>query len=381
MRCCNRVHTNLKHSRRILFVTPELSSGGAERQMVNLALNLKNKGADVEFLVYTDDTDFYSDMLKKNEVKIIWLPLANYVKRVIFVRRFIRNGNYDAVISFLEVANFLNNFAAMGFTRKKWLTITGERNTKDVIFKGIRGHIFSWFMRYSDFIVCNTQRARQMWVEHYPKYTDKLKVIYNTVIIPNVSSVYVPKQNARLNVIVAATLYDIKNPVNLVKSLILMTSEERKKLHIDWYGKVPTLQNFDKQQAYREMMSLIKQYSLSDVIDVHDASKDIYNLMNQADVVALVSHFEGLPNVIAEGMMIGKPVVMSRVSDFDILVDQSNGFLCDSNNPESIKNALLKAAGLSVADLQRMGNMSKEKAENLFAMPIGVRLWRELLNL
>lgn len=370
--------TNKKN---ILFVTPELNSGGAERQMVNIAIRMKAIGANVEFLVYTDE-DFYSHLLAENGIKIHWILLPGYIKRMLVIRRFVRKGNYDAVISFLEVANFLNNFAAAGFG-KKWLTITGERSAQDKIFKGMRGRLFSWFMRYSDYIVCNSNRARSMWIDHYPQYAEKLKVIYNTINIPCPTSEYIPKYDGRLHVVVAATIYDLKNPVNLVRALAMMNSDERSKIHIDWYGRIPPVTTFDNQRAYSTMMEIIRDNGLENVITIHNPSKEIYNVMYAADVVALFSHIEGMPNTIAEGMMIGKPIIMTRVSDYDVLVndDIRNGILCDSNSPESIKEALLSMAELSIDELLQIGDNSKTNAELLFAQSVGDRLWCKLLNL
>jgi glycosyltransferase involved in cell wall biosynthesis len=89
--------------------------------------------------------------------------------------------------------------------------------------------------------------------------------------------------------------------------------------------------------------------------------------MKSADIVAIFSEYEGLPNAICEGMMIGKPIIMTKVSDFYTLVDESNGFLCDWNKTESIKQVFEKAINLDENTLIKMGNASKEKAVRLFS--------------
>lgn len=370
----------MKSRKRILFITPTLSSGGAERQMVNLAVRFKHLGTDVEFLVYSNE-DFYSHILTENGIKIHWMNLPKHFDRIIKVRRFIRGGGYDAVISFLEVANFLNNVSALGFRRKSWKTITGERSSHEKVFQGKRAKLFCRFMRFSDVIVCNSNNARQMWIKHYPQYANKLSVIYNTVVIPQLTSAYRPKAGNRLNIVIAATLYDIKNPVNVIKALGLMTEAERKKVHIDWYGRVPELHTFDNQVSYKESLHLIEQYKLKGTITILDPTTDIYNKMNEADVVALFSLLEGLPNTIAEGMMIGKPIIMSCVSDYNQFVNDKNGFLCDPADPTSIKDAILKAASLTDIELFEMGKQSKLKAEQLFSEQINDHIWSDLLNL
>ncbi len=44
---------------KLLFVIDHFGSGGAQRQMVNLALGLSRRGHDVEFLVYYPEFDFF----------------------------------------------------------------------------------------------------------------------------------------------------------------------------------------------------------------------------------------------------------------------------------------------------------------------------------
>lgn len=366
-------------NKRVLFLTPTLNVGGAERQMVTVAVHLKQMGVDVEFLVYSNE-DFYSSVLSANNIKVHWRNLPSHFDRIIKVRQFIRRGSYDVVISFLEVANFLNNISVLGFKKKRWKVITGERSSHEKIFKGIRGKLFCSFMRLSDCIVCNSNVARQMWLSHYPKYKDKLKVIYNTVEISKVSSEYVPKINGRLNIVVAATLYSIKNPVNVVKALMLMSDEERQKIHIDWYGRVPTINTFDNQKAYKDTIHLIKQNGLEDTLCIHEPTDRIHDKMNEADVVALFSFLEGLPNTIVEGMALGKPIIMSHVSDYDVLVDDSNGFLCNQADPLSIKETILKAADLQIVRLIEMGEMSKKKSDCLFADKVNDMIWLDLLG-
>lgn len=81
---------------------------------------------------------------------------------------------------------------------------------------------------------------------------------------------------------------------------------------------------------------------------------------------ATLSHIYIGNNVICEGMMIGKPIIMTHVADFELLVDKNNGFLCDWDNPLSIRDTLQKAINLTNEDLIRIGENSKNKAEKLF---------------
>lgn len=361
--------------KRILFLSPNLGSGGAERQMVTVASLLKDKGYDVEFLCYREGS-FYEHILKDKGIKVHWIIQSNYLKRMLTVRCFIRKGGYNAIVSFLQTPCFLNNFAAVG--GKKWKVITGERNSKEYFFKSKRGKVFAWFQRYSDAIVCNSENARNMWVKYYPQYENKLKVIYNTVTLQPVSTEYVPKRDGRLHIVVAASYQYLKNPIGVVNALILLSDNERSMIRIDWYGKKEVLSG--DTRAYDEAIELIKQHGLGDVIELHEDTKEIHDRMHEADMIGLFSSVEGLPNAICEGMTLGKPVIMSKVSDYNVLIDESNGFLCDWDSAESIKNVLIEASSLSVDDLGQMGECSRLKAERLFENASVIDKWIDVVN-
>lgn len=360
---------------KILFLIDSLGSGGAQRQIVTLAKMLKDKAYDVSVLCYAQE-DFFANHLDKANIPIHWELESNSLKRIFRIRRFIRNGDYDIVISFLDVPNFLNCFAAIG--GKKWKVITSERSAKREIFHSRQGKIFAWFQRYADTIVCNSNNAREMWLEFYPQYKDKLDVIYNPVLLPEITTEYIPKKNGKLHIVVAASYQYLKNPIGLIKALALLDKNQREQIKVDWYGRIEVTNG--NTRAYDEARLLLEENNLQHVIELHEPTTDILNRMNEADVVALFSELEGLPNAICEGMMIGKPIIMSKVSDYADLVDDTNGVLCDWDNSESIMDAILCMLKLTNEELLDKGKQSLAKAENLFSSKVIMNQWIKLIR-
>lgn len=360
---------------KLLLLISSLGSGGAERQLVTMGTLFHEQGLHVEFLVYHED-DFFKHILDEKGIKVNQLCPKNHIDRIIKVRRFIRKSDFDAVISFLEVNNFLASVSAIG--GKRWKLITNELSSKMSTFNTPRSKVFNFFQRFSDTLVCNSHNAKLMWEKYYPKYKDKLKVIYNPVLLPIITSEYIPKRDGKLHIIVAASYQYLKNPIGLIKSLLLMNQENRSKIVVNWYGRIEVSKG--NTRAYDESVGLIVENNLENVINLNGPTKDIANKMNEADVVALFSELEGLPNAICEGMMIGKPIIMSKVSDYADLVDDTNGVLCDWDNPESIKYALLDAMQWSVDELREKGINSKNKAENLFSSKVIINQWIKLIR-
>ncbi len=93
---------------KVLLLLPSLGSGGAERQLVTLAVLFKQKGIDVEFLIYYKD-DFYKHILDENSIKVNFIYTTNALDRILKVRKFIHFifFNCDVVISFLETPSSL----------------------------------------------------------------------------------------------------------------------------------------------------------------------------------------------------------------------------------------------------------------------------------
>lgn len=360
----------------ILFILPSLGSGGAERQAVTIACLLKKNGYEVSFWCYFED-NFYEKSLVENGIRVN-RKVCNYLRRIHHTTRFIRKGNFDVVISFMHTPNFLNDFAAM--FGKKWRVITSIRiNPTEKMFASRTGKINAWFQRYSDAIVCNAEDSANNYAKFQPKEKEKLTTVYNTVTLGKIDTSYIPRKNGKTNIVVAATIDHRKNPMGVLSAIELLTPEERQNIHIDWYGRKGGV--IGDQTEYEKVVEVIKEKKLEEVIEFHDATSDIANRMNEADCVALFSSLEGLPNAICEGMMIGKPIVMSRVSDYWHLVEEGvNGYLCDWDNVDSIRLALSNIAGVGDEKLLAMGRASKEKAEKMFSQEAILKKWIDVIE-
>ncbi len=343
--------------------------------MVTVAGLLKKEGHDVSFLCYYPD-DFFEPVLINLGIPLRRLPPMGCIRRMMTVRHIIRNGGYDAVISFLLTDNFLNDFSAVG--RHRWKVITGERSSKESHLTSSRGRIFAWFQKYSDYIICNSKNAMDMWLKHYPRYEGKLRVIYNNVNLPEITSSYKLRKDGKTHIVLAGAYAYVKDPQSLISAIALLSTEQKEKIVVDWHGKIDA--NTEATQIYSSSESLIKRYHLEGSVFLHDATHNIADRMNEADVVALVSRWEGLPNSICEGMTIGKPILMTSVSDFSTLIDESNGWVCRSEDTESIAKALREIIDTPDNVLIAKGYASKEKAMKLFSEEKVLNDWLKIIE-
>lgn len=359
--------------KKVLFLAMNLGSGGAERQMVTIACLLKTRGFDVSFVCY-EEGDFYLDQLQRNGINVTW-QIKKGIYRLLSFRRFIREGRYDVVISFLETPNILNCFAAYG--THHWKVVVGERSSKTEHMTSRRGRITAFLMKKCDFLVCNSNNAANMWSNYHPEFKERIRVIYNLVNINRDEISTLKNHNfltkERIRIVVAASYQYLKNPINVIRALLLLTEEERSKIEIFWFGN-PSV----KPSAYKESITLVLDNHLEDCVKLQQPIKDIHTQMSLANYVGLFSSVEGLPNAICEAMMIGRPIIMSKVSDYKTLVN-NNGFLCDGNDPESIADTFRKIINTDVNQEEMMGVESRKIAELLFSKEIILRQWESIL--
>lgn len=360
---------------KILCIIDELGSGGAQRQLINIALSFKEQNDDVEFLTYHPST-FYSELLAQYYIKETCLIESNYLKRIFRMRRFVRQGNYDCVISFLEGASFISELAAIPY--KKWTLIVGERSSNPRIFKSFRLRLYRWFHLFSDYVVANSYANIKMVRSICPLLSSKkCKVVYNSIDLnlwkPNDD--YVFCKNCEFSMLIAASHREMKNLIGLVEGVNLLSSEEKKKLKIYWYGDDLT------DNSKNEALDLIQKYQLEAIFCFYPATLNIKEKMEDIDCVGLFSLYEGLPNVICEGMALGKPIVSSIVSDVPLLLnDGEGGFLCDPKDYQSICLALHRIMSCSSIELEQMGKKNRENAVKLFDRNTNFKLYKSLIN-
>lgn len=358
-----------------------LTYGGAERQMVVLAKAMADEGYDVTFL-NTGNGDFYKKDLENANIKTIELKSNKIINKlklsilqlVVFHWRCVRKEKIDTGISFLGECNFSNCIVSK-LSHGKYRAITGLRNARNSLLLSRRELFFTRFEKYASLKVCNSENGLNLYKKNFPQFANKLTTIYNIIETPHVSTLYQVRKENKTYIIVAASYREVKNPYGLLDALSLMNDTEKEMFCITWYG--------DNQNAqlpyYVNLSKEVSKRGLGGCLTLKDATKEIADRMNESDVVALFSSSEGLPNAICEGMMLGKPIIMTRVSDYKILVDDSNGVLCDWDNPESIKDAVLAMAYSTKEELLYMGEQSKKKAVDLFSYRSAINQWCSII--
>lgn len=363
---------------KVLCVIDDLGSGGAQRQLVGLARELKMQGYDVSFLIYYP-ANFYKNILEKEDIKVEYINCRNHLSRMIKCIYFIRHSGCDAIISFLETPSFICECASFPFHH--WKLIVGERSSNPQILSSFKLRAYRWFHILADKVVANSCCNINMIKKICPILSSsKCSVIYNMIDTEK----WTPRngfkflQEEKYRIVVAASHQYNKNLNSLVEAVHLLSSAEKKKLKIDWYGDRLEEPYFDN--SYLEALKKIDKYSLQGIFAFYPATLGIIERMRDADAIGLFSKYEGLPNAVCEGMSLGKPIIATNVSDNSILIeDNVSGFLSFSDK-ESISDALSRFLNSTAERLQYMGKINREKAIHLFEKKQIVDRYLKILN-
>lgn len=333
----------------ILCVIDSLGSGGAQRQMVELAKGFKERGHVVSFLVY-HNINFFKDSLDAANIPVFAIVEPRYIKRLIKMRKYIRQSGCDAVLSFLDAANFICEVA--GFPWRKWKLVVGERSANPAIFSSTKLKAYKWLHFLANYIVANSNENLKMVRKVNPLLNrKKCKVIYNIVDtgkwIP--SSDYMPLNAEKFNLVVAASHQYLKNARGLIEAVYQLDRESQLRLKVDWYGD----ESWDN--SFKEAKDLVQKYALNDIFSFYNATYNIIQKMQSADAVGLFSFYEGLPNAICEAMVLGKVIISSRVSDVPDLLENNNTFLFNPKDPTDINRVLLYILSLNKSEILEIG--------------------------
>jgi GalNAc-alpha-(1->4)-GalNAc-alpha-(1->3)-diNAcBac-PP-undecaprenol alpha-1,4-N-acetyl-D-galactosaminyltransferase len=356
---------------RLLLVIDCLGSGGAQRQMVNLALALNDRGHDVVFFCYAEG-DLLAEPLRARGI-----PIVRHIKKsrfsldvVVHLYALIRGGHFDGVLAYLSTPSFYATVAAR-LTRSRPFVVVSERSSDQNAHAGLLERGVRRLYALADQVVLNSHHQRRYLVGKYPGLSSKARTIYNGVDLerfsPSDGSAR-PDGSHPLRILVVASVLPYKNGLCLVRALPILRDKYQLRPSVDWVGVHVTFSR-EAAEYLRRMQAEIEQEGLAEQWTWLYERTDVEQLMQQHDVLVHPSYREGVPNAVCEAMACGLPVILSDTLDHPLLVSEGQtGFLFDWQSPEDLAAAIKRYADLPGADRRRMSLACRRDAETKFSM-------------
>ncbi|HNR42940.1 MAG TPA: glycosyltransferase family 4 protein [Bacteroidales bacterium] len=347
-----------------VFIIDNLGSGGAERQIVTMAIAAVQRNHNAIILGYAKG-DHFLDTIKSHGIDYYLIDDKNPFIRIWKFRKKISQLKPDTVIAFLRTASILAELAAIPV--KRFNIVIQECNNIYQKFS-LKNAFFLQFHRIADIVTTNSDYTTNAVLKRAPYLKRKTMTIYNGLDLNRFRPVnnYVP--STPKSFIVVSSHQAHKNAKGLILALDKIRKIKKDQTpKIFWYGSDLSEYLGAPSEAYIEATSLIKEYELGNVFFLEKPVTDIETIHHKVDAIIQCSFWEGMPNAICEGMASGLPVLMSQVSDFKVLTE-GNGRSFNPDSVDEIVEAITWFCDLPLDDILKMRKTSREKAEKYFSV-------------
>jgi glycosyltransferase involved in cell wall biosynthesis len=351
---------------KVLLVIDHFGPGGAQRQLVELACGLKRRGHTVEIFVYFPQYTFLRGRLDELEIPVheVSKEALGSIEVIRRLTALMRRGNFDVVVSFLNVANFYAEMAHLTVPRTR--LIVSERTS----FHDDRSPSTALLRRLlhvlADRVVANSE-TQARWLRSKWWLRPRVACIYNGVDLQKFEmQEFLPDAPNNLRLLGIGRIGPEKNLLTLVAGLKQFSDERGYLPQITWVGPQD---ESPRGRSYWEALSqaLARFPELRARWRWLGLQANVAEILREHHALIHPSLYEGFPNAICEALAAGKPVLASDVCDHPLLVpDGTRGFLFDPESPESISAAIVRLASLSPGQWRTLGGNARSfAAENL----------------
>lgn len=332
----------------IIFILPDLETGGAERIVTTIANHLLREKFEPKIMLLRKEGGYLEFL--ENDVEIIDLKTQRIRNGLKPILSEIRKRKPDIVFSgFGEVNAYLSMFLKF-FPKTKFIARETNVVSKHVTRREIR--FFYKFYNNYDKIICQSDDMMKDLLENFSIRKEKLVKINNPVDFDFIESKLAESEKPESfksdfkNIVAIGNLSSRKGFDNLL-NVFSHLKNEKIQLHILGDGR-------DKELLHQMKSDL----GLENVI-FHGQQKNPYQFLKFADLFILSSRYEGFPNVLLEAGACGtyalanncpggiqeivQPKINGEIADIENhqeFAEKIVEVLSESHNSEEIRNSI-----------------------------------------
>lgn len=355
----------------VLFVMTDISMGGAERLVHNLALKLDRH-------IFAPSIAWFNAGAIVKEFRDLEIPL-NYIpktKRLDIstmsdLGKIIHDNNIHIVNAHHFMPMFYSFYGSKLINRRRLIYTQHSEWEINLIRWNWRvaGH---FFLNRADSVVGVNDNVTKLLQSKFRLKPSIARTIENGVdlqVFANGGNKEALRKELDLSdddrvIGCVANIKKVKNHIFLLKAFRELVADS-KKLKLLLVG---TEFKDGTEDAGSELRKFIVQHRLEDFVRILGYREDIADLLSLMDVFCLPSLKEGLPISLIEAMAAGLAVVGTNVEGIrDVLVHGRNGFIAQLEDVNGLKSALLTV--LKDESLRRkFGQESRRLAENKYSL-------------
>jgi glycosyltransferase involved in cell wall biosynthesis len=332
-----------KVSPRIALFLPDLSGGGAERMMVNLARGFASRGLRVDIVLLRASGAYLSEIPQNVQIFDLHTHSAYLASPALIM--YLRKQKPSALLSTLDLTNLVAILSAMmARTRTRVLVQvvnTVSQQYRTPVKKWLERRSLAWIYPRADAIIAASKGV----ADDLSTYTGIPAAKIQTIFFPTITTSLVEKASQPVNhawlslgnipvVIGVGRLARQKDFSTLIRAASLLRAARPIRLIILGEGE---------ERAQLENMA--QELGLAEDVDLPGFVDNPYAYMRRAAVFVLPSLWEGLPNSLIEAMACGCPVVSTDClsGPSEILDGGRYGHLVPVGNPYRLAEAIGKA--------------------------------------
>lgn len=304
----------------ILFILPDLETGGAERIITTIANHLPRERFSPAILLLRKEGAYLDFLQPDVEVIDMKTPRIRHSIKPILLQ--IKRRKPDIVFSgFGEVNAYLSMFIKL-FPKTKFVARETNVVSQHVTRKEIK-FFYNFYNNY-DKIIAQSNDMQQDLVDNFGIKNAKLVKINNPVDIDFIEEKLATSERPPdflpqyKHVVAIGNLSPRKGFDNLLKVFSRLANENIL-LHILGDGKD------------REMLGQMKELLGLEHVLFHGRQSNPYQYLKFADLFVLSSRYEGFPNVLLEAGACGVYALANHCPGGidEIIIDQINGEICN----------------------------------------------------
>ena len=362
-------------NRRIVFVLTTLSWGGAESQVISLAVALSSRGW-TPTVVSLLDTVPRGSTLRAHGIPVKTLGMRRGlpdIRGIWRLRNILAEARPDVVHAHMVHANLLARITRL-VTSMPVLVTTAHNVNEGGRFRRI---LYRATDRLADLTTNVSKAAVRSSISSGAVPPTRIRYMPNGIDMLE----FYPNDKARARTrselgieerfvwLAVGSLQQQKDYPNMISAFTRVAS----------HSANPILLIVGKGPLREEVQAQIMQAGLSDSIRMLGTRQDVPALMNAADAYLMSSAWEGLPMVLLEAAASGLPMVSTDVGgNEEVVVTGKTGVLVPPKDSEALSSAINIMMDLEPQARRTVGACAASHARQKFALEGVVDRWEEI---
>lgn len=324
---------------KVLHIISTLSSGGAEKMLIDIVREMKRQNINCEVAVLTKKNNFFGEQLTALNIPVYYGKTNKVysVKNILFIRDILKNNKYDCIHTHLFSPQ-LFTIIAMMLTKYRYPLITTEHSTHNRRRSMKLFYLLDYWMykKYNGIIAISNGTKEQLSA-YLPDTFKKTVVIENGIQIEKYKYAK-PYSKIKLHpslnkddkiILMVAAMREQKDHETLIRASKILPDNYR----VVFVGE---------GKRFSEVKEYASKYGRNNIIFL-GRRNDVPSIMASSDVFVLSSNWEGFGLVVVEAAAAGLPIVASNVDGLNQIVRDLGGYLFEPGNEVDLAKGILVA--------------------------------------